>query len=471
MKPADEALDAVHEWLQWHGIQKSELTYSPAQDWIKVTLPVSAIETLLDTKYSVYEHDDGSVLVRTERWSLPLHLHEHITTIQPTNSWARLDARSRRKELKKRTTQYIELDGDYSTAASSRQPVPDNASIQEVCNFTAVTPRCLRTLYGTLLYEPRAPGWNQMALTDYLGEMNNRSDISTFLGLYRPEAQAAAYEFRYVSIADGPVDNGTNVAEAGVDLEGNLDAEYMLGIAWPTPLTAFTTGGLNPTFVPDLETPTDSDEPYLTWVNYVLEQEFIPQTISTSYGDDEQTVSKAYAEAVCNQFAQLGARGVTLLFASGDFGVGADGTCISNLDNTTYMFLPGFPSGCPYVTNVGATKDYPEVAALDELRSGNNFTSGAGFSNYFDRPAYQAEVVDAYVASLNGEYDGFYNKSGMSRRKICRPNLTYQVVHTRISPALGNGSRPSGTELRSVLTGPRAHLLSAPRSSPWSTMP
>ena len=129
-------------------------------------------------------------------------------------------------------------------------------------------------------------------------------------------------------------------------------------------LKAYSTGGLNPTFVPDSFTPTDSDEPYLTWVNYVLGTEDIPQMISTSYGDDEQTVSKAYAVQVCNQFAQFGARGVSLLFSSGDDGVGADGHCYSNDGLGTFEFLPSFPADCPYVTDVGATASYPEVAAM-----------------------------------------------------------------------------------------------------------
>jgi tripeptidyl-peptidase-1 len=59
----------------------------------------------------------------------------------------------------------------------------------------------------------------------------------------------------------GP-ENATELA-AGKDLEGNLDAETMLGIAWPTPLTAFTTGG-QPPFMADLMTPEDDNEPYLT---------------------------------------------------------------------------------------------------------------------------------------------------------------------------------------------------------------
>jgi len=125
-----------------------------------------------------------------------------------------------------------------------------------------------------------------MALNDFLGEVNNRSDINIFLNMYRPEAAAAAYQFQQIAIDGGTLQqtpvNDTDLFVVGE--EGNLDAETMLGIAWPTPLTAYSTGGLNPDFNPDLFTPTDSDEPYLAWVNYVLALPSVPQVISTSYG-------------------------------------------------------------------------------------------------------------------------------------------------------------------------------------------
>jgi tripeptidyl-peptidase I len=41
------------------------------------------------------------------------------------------------------------------------------------------------------------------------------------------------------------------------------------------------------------------------WLDYVLKQETVPYSISTSYGEPEQTVPEAYAKRVCNSFAQL----------------------------------------------------------------------------------------------------------------------------------------------------------------------
>lgn len=413
VKPSEEASHEIHQWLHACGIELDQLKYSPAKDWISITLPLSKVEELLDTKYSVYQHNvDSSTLVRTEGYSLPQRLHKHVSTIQPTNSWARLAGRQKRSQIEKRSKHVAVVADGWSPAPIL--PLPDNATVAAACNFTSVTPDCIRTLYGTLDYQVKSAGVNKMAHTNYLDEATNRSDISIFLGLYRPEAQAYAYEFEAVSIDGGVIDNGTNVADEKKDLEANLDAEYMIGVGYPTPLVAYHTGGRNPSWVPDLVTPDNSDEPYLEWANWVLEQDDIPQVISTSYGDDEQTVSRAYAQAACKQFAQLGARGVTLFFSSGDGGVGDDGLCYSNADNTTYQFLPNFPADCPYVTVVGATAGYPESAAWRRVSSGGIFTSGAGFSNYFDQPKYQAEAVSSYVAGLDGLYDGLYNPRGKS---------------------------------------------------------
>ena len=126
---------------------------------------------------------------------------------------------------------------------------------------------------------------------------------------------------------------------------------------------------------------------------------------------------KSYAERACKQFAQLGARGHSLLFASGDRGVGLNNTCLSNDGKNTTMFIPSFPASCPYVTTVGATHEFqPEVVAFRPRTvdaAGNVrevYSSGSGFSNYFSRPQYQDNVVSNYVKNLKGEYDGLYNK-------------------------------------------------------------
>lgn len=221
IKPSEEALELIHEWLLDHDIEHGELQYSAAKDFIKLSLPVAEVERLLDTKYSVFEHVDGTRLVRTPEYSLPVHLHEHVSVITPTNQFLKSDPMS--KDIKVKT--------DFKTyPLPALVPEPSNASVAAACNFSLVTPTCLRTIYGTINYTAQAAGENKMALTDYLGEVNDRSDIAKFLSLYRPEAAAAANSFAKISVAGGPInDLSSTELAANTGIEGNLDAETLLG--------------------------------------------------------------------------------------------------------------------------------------------------------------------------------------------------------------------------------------------------
>ena len=255
VKPADNTLSLVHDWLFDSGIDRAQLSYNRAKDFIKVSLPVSDIERLLDTEYSIYEHLDGDRIIRAPKWSLPKHLHEHIDTIQPTNSFFRPAGRRRTLKTIKPFQEVEAAAPPDFTAETEVAATPDseNAAVAKVCNTTFVTPLCLRTFYGTKGYIPQVPGQNQVGLTDFLGEANNRSDVQIFLEMFRKAAVSEAETFTVDVINGGnnqqTPDNATELAD-GKDLEGNLDAETIIGIDYPTPLTAFTTGGMPP-FDPD----------------------------------------------------------------------------------------------------------------------------------------------------------------------------------------------------------------------------
>ena len=158
----------------------------------------------------------------------------------------------------------------------------------------------------------------------------------------------------------------------------------------------------------------------------MLSQQDLPQTISTSYADDEQTVPFSYANRVCNSFAQLGARGVSLFFGSGDEGVGEAGDCFTNDGKNTSTFLSDFPTSCPYITSVGATTNFnPEVAAFDPR---NGFVSGGGFSRYFPRPSYQDAAVEPYLKSLGSKFQGLYNASGRAYPDLSAQGQTFATI-------------------------------------------
>ncbi|THH17744.1 hypothetical protein EW146_g3129 [Bondarzewia mesenterica] len=410
VRPHEESVDAVNDWLASHGIQESQCHRSPAKDWVKVDVPVGLAENMLDAKYHVWQHVDGDTLVRTTSYSLPEHLHRHIDLVQPTTMFGRF-------KKHRSTISIFEPDQPASTVTAD---LTNAAGVDATCN-TSITIKCLQQIYNIGDYVSNATNGNQIGLTGYLEQFANIADLNQFYTAQRP--QAVNSNFTTILINGGQ--NDQNISEAGI--EANLDTQFAFGLTFPTPGTFYSTGG-SPPFIPDENTPTDTNEPYIDvrgtlfvvfglivnsgvqWLAFVLNQTDLPQSISTSYGDDEQTVPQSYAERACQEFAQLGARGVSLMFSSGDSGVGdgdsdpATQTCITNDGTNTTQFIPSFPASCPYVTAVGGTQHFPEVAV-------SRFFSGGGFSNYFARPAYQEAAVSGYLSTLpEGLYAGLFNQ-------------------------------------------------------------
>ncbi|TVY20310.1 Tripeptidyl-peptidase SED2 [Lachnellula arida] len=451
IRPSEDTLLLVQEWIEQSGIGAEKIVFSPASDWITMDLSVSDAEMLLHTEYSEFWHAESKTLaVRAPEWSLPGHLHSHIESVQPTSSFFHAAGLAAKIEFPR--SLYVDRDEgagnpdikDLNQLAESLSGelsqsidldnLPSDLNARQACNTSAVTPLCIRALYGTLTYEAQASDQNAMAIVNYAGEFNNRSDIDLFLKAFRPDAARAgvAFNFQEDNIA-GAVNQqspatASQLAEK-MGREGNLDAQALLGLAFPTALISYSVGGEAPAFDPDKYTPTNTNEPFLTWLHHVLAQKELPQVISTSYGDIEQTVPYSYAKRVCEGFAQLGARGVTVIFGAGDSGVGKDGYCRSNNGSENYEFLTSFPASCPYGTSVGATRNIePEEVAHNER---NGFVSGGGFSRYFPRPAYQDVhgVVESYLSRLGADtYTSLYNRQGRAYPDVAAQGYRRVIV-------------------------------------------
>ncbi|KIJ30856.1 hypothetical protein M422DRAFT_267567 [Sphaerobolus stellatus SS14] len=112
----------------------------------------------------------------------------------------------------------------------------------------------------------------------------------------------------------------------------------------------------------------------LGWALFVLNQTTPPQVFTTSYADTELAVPVDYAKRTCNAFAQSGARGISVIFGSGDSGVDKDVDCSAVTDTTP--FRPSFPGGCPFFTSVDGT-----IGINSEFGVGGYKGYGASFSN------------------------------------------------------------------------------------------
>ncbi|KAI9451472.1 subtilisin-like protein [Lactarius psammicola] len=274
---------------------------------------------------------------------------------------------------------------------SSEEEVVVNATSRESVRVLSrrddmpVTPAFLRWLYKTRTYVPAAIDRNALGVLGLQNEYPSQVDLTQFMETHRADAVAAGFLVLPVNGARGALLNGRPVS------------------ALP-----------------------DRGDAYLEWFRFLLNQPYLPPTITISYANPEPSLPPAYATAVCLLFAQLGLRGVSVLISSGDNGVGT-GDCKDSSGNV--QFIPMFPASCPWVTSVGGTRDYgPEVAM---------YLSGGGFSRYFPRPNYQNGAVFTYLQYLGNQYAGFYNPWGRSIPDISAQSHRFNFV-------MGTEWRPLG---------------------------
>ncbi|EME85440.1 uncharacterized protein MYCFIDRAFT_161112 [Pseudocercospora fijiensis CIRAD86] len=443
--PSNETLEAVQSWLIDHGI--TDWVHNHAKDMIHCSMSVEKAESLLDTKYHAFKHADGTEINRAPEWSLPEYLHDHIDMVQPTTSFFHPQ-----KEL---------VDDDNPWKPLSYWQAQDKPGLfgeyeTEKCKNNFVTPQCLRTVYGTINYKPQVPDRNGMATANYLNETAHRKDIETFMKAFRPDAAPIANTFQYVVIAGGANQQGDytpDLISKDTNKEANMDAINAISIIYPSKFTAWSTGG-SPPFQASVKNPKNTNEPYLVWLDYVLGQKDLPNVISTSYGDEEQTVPVSYAKRVCAGMAQLGVRGISVVFSSGDAGVGSSEGCVSNDGKNTRMFMPNFPTSCPWVTSVGATGGFsPEVAVTE-------FASGAGFSNYFPMPDYQNSTVQKYMQGLGNMHQGLYNPNGRAYPDVSAQG-NHDVITWNGQTSTMGGTSASAPTFAAVITLVNDALIAA----------
>ena len=133
-----------------------------------------------------------------------------------------------------------------------------------------------------------------------------------------------------------PVNGGTEpAASRRPGKQGNLDTQYSVALTSPTPVIYYTIGGRQ-WVGPKSGKPVRGDQ-YLEWLLYITEAPNIPQTISVPYFIKEPEITAEYAKTLCDLFARLGSRGVSVLVASGDDGVG---------QSDCNQFYTVFPASC-----------------------------------------------------------------------------------------------------------------------------
>lgn len=392
--PSVETVQTVKSWLSLYDINEDSI-FQPTPDAIEIRLPISKMETMLSTKFDMYEESvTGRTVPRTSAYSLPLLLHDHIDTIQPTTAFHRNM-------------------GPQVAQNSTSIPLSKRAT----CDPSNIVPSCIESYYNV---DYAGSGRASLGVTGLIGLSASHTDAQSFLSSYDSSVSA---DFQDISVSDATND------PSNPSLEGNLDTQIALSIGNPNPVSFITIG------------PTDNSafgDELVNLGNYLKSTSSPPTSVSTSYGGEEGGFSSGYLDTVCNNFMAAGALGISVFFSSGgmfssqhctnksltkplDYGVGGNGetSCSSG-------FFPLWPASCPYVTSVGATQfvNGGEEAAQFE----NGGSTGGGFSNYYSIPSYQSDDVSSYLSQLGDTNSGFFNPSGRGYPDVALVGEYYDIV-------------------------------------------
>lgn len=371
--PAPESVDAVMGWLAAYGLTGEKTTHTG--DFISVTLTVEQAEGLLQTRYMKYTHtESGYEVTRVhtgeaseQPYTVPSDIRPHLDFIAPTITFPPPSL------LVKKTMQ-----------AGGPDMKPD------------VTPPILWKLYNISGVGAGKSSNVTQGVASFIKQYYAKSDLEAFWKKYGMNDNAFTW-------TDVPADQ----KHAPIGTEASLDVQWISVSGQQVNTEHWSTEGVQPG--------NSENEPFTTWLEKMAKTATVPSVFSISYGDEETGVSKPYALRCGTEFQAAGVRGISLLTASGDGGVGC----------AIGAFVPTFPASCPWVTAVGGTSggtpgNSPSGESVADL-------SGGGFSNYFPRPAFQTDAVARYKLTGSLPSANQWNASGAGFPDIAAQALLYDT--------------------------------------------
>jgi len=365
--PAPEALSTVHAFVA------GAVAATPNSDLLTASMTIGAAEKLLSATYMELEHESGTRIHRcTTGYQVPDAVASALDFVSPT----------------------VHVPG-VTRRTNTTDPNPSN---------TNNVPSTLRELYSVGDAVGVAAN-NKMAVTAFLGQYYSASALHEYYSSYCTELTCGKGEPKLVGDA--------TTGSPGV--ESMLDIEAITGVAGNITAEFWGFGGRSPD--------NPENEPFMKWLAQVssTSDAEVPKLFSTSYGEDENSWSLPAATRLNTEFMKAGARGISLLYASGDEGA----NCKSG------TFVPEGPGSSPYVTAVGGTtqtSSYPSPGPASERGVG---LSSGGFSSYWAMPDWQSTQVAHYLstADVPSASSRGYNVSGRAY-----PDISAQATNFCVTP-------------------------------------
>lgn len=229
--PTEDAVSSVTTWLESAGITD----YVHEGLFVNFNADVDTVNTLLNSTYTFFNHE-GVTKLRTLSYTIPRDVEGYIALIEPGIYFGQTKAAatipSRRTITPAPVTQpkvLMRQSGNSTTV----QPTVDAACA------TILTPACVKQLYNVGNYTPLATSGSRVAFGSFLNESAILSDLFAFETTYGIPFQ----NLTLVSIDNGTLSQDVNDPNIGFG-EANLDAQNIVGLVHPLPVTEYSTGGL-----------------------------------------------------------------------------------------------------------------------------------------------------------------------------------------------------------------------------------
>ncbi|NXW93706.1 TPP1 peptidase, partial [Alopecoenas beccarii] len=308
VQPSTATLMTVLKWLQGHGVENcSSVT---TLDFLECRMPASTAERLLPgAEFHQYVKGQRSLVRSPLPYTVPEELAGHVDFVGGLHRFP-----AERKVVSRAWAKKNESGQHHGGRAAFH---------------LGVTPSIIRKRYNMTGGDIGLLPNNSQACAQFLEQYFHPADLAEFMQLF-------GSSFGHRSQVDQVVGH-QGTGKAG--LEASLDVEYIMSSGANISTWVFSNAGRH-----------ESQEPFLAWLLLLSNMSSLPWVHSVSYGDDEDSLSLAYMERVNVEFMKAAARGLTILFASGDDGAGC-----RRVSGGNHTFRPSFPASSPYVTTVGGT--------------------------------------------------------------------------------------------------------------------
>ena len=417
-------------------------------EYITATGPVEVWEALLNTEFNVYAlkeahfgvdsaesdvgHMKSRVFVRSESYSLPSELSEHVTAVFNTVQFPEL--RRKRRSV------------TVSKAKKAVESVLSDTTQSGIMSGY-VTPQLLYQYYT--ISNPVGSANVSQAVFASLNDALNPDDLTLFQQTFSLRVEAISQD-----IGGHVSTQACNTLFYDGCVESNLDVQYIMAVSQSTPTTYYYYDFIS----------------WSDWITTVADTANPANVYSISWASLEILVASSVKESFQTEAIKLGIMGTTLVAASGDDGVTLFGYFCG------YFAL--FPASCPYVTAVGGTSgpesNNPEIACTSNVNESNFdesiwITSGGGFSSYYDAPDFQKPFINTYFSSVDGtskepSYSSGYNPSKRGYPDVALMAHNYMIaVDGELVPV--DGTSASSPVFAGMLSLINSQLVEAGKST------